>query len=59
MFWQILEMIWGKMLFLILHVSNTGAFPRPLTAKEEQEYLDKMLNEGDKNAREHQRRVNP
>ncbi|MBQ2675838.1 MAG: RNA polymerase sporulation sigma factor SigK [Clostridia bacterium] len=52
MFWQILEMIWGKMLFLILHVSNTGAFPRPLTAKEEQEYLDKMLNEGDKNARE-------
>lgn len=37
-------------LFFILHVTGSSAFPRPLTPKEEQEYLTKMKN-GDKEAK--------
>ena len=36
--------------FLILHISNAGSFPKPLTAAQEREYLLKM-KEGDTSAR--------
>ena len=37
-------------IFFILHVTGSGSFPKPLSAKEEKEYLEK-LNQGDQNAR--------
>ena len=40
----------SNLLFLILHVTGAGTFPRPLTAKEERDYLQKM-KDGDANAR--------
>lgn len=40
----------ANLLFLILHVTNSGSFPRPLTAAEERHYLS-MLREGDVSAR--------
>lgn len=36
--------------FLILHVSSSGSFPKPLTAAQEREYLKKM-RDGDSSAR--------
>ena len=36
--------------FLILHVAGSGSFPKPLSATEEQHYLEKM-KDGDKSAR--------
>ena len=36
--------------FLILHISGSGSFPRPLTAAQEREYLLKC-REGDRSAR--------
>ena len=38
------------LIFFILHVTGSGSFPKPLSAKEEKEYLEK-LNQGDQNAR--------
>ena len=40
-----------NLIFFALHVTNRGSFPRPLTAKEEQEAIEKM-EQGDKEARE-------
>lgn len=40
----------ANMLYLILHVTNSGSFPRPLSAAEERHYLD-LLKEGDKSAK--------
>ena len=39
-----------KLLLFILHIQNTSSFPKPLSSKEEIEYLKKAA-EGDKNAR--------
>lgn len=40
----------SNLLFVILHVTGSGSFPRPLTAKEEREYLERFQN-GDMKAR--------
>lgn len=47
----ILTLIGTNLLLLILHIQNTSAFPRPLTAKQEREYLQRM-HEGDAAARD-------
>jgi len=36
---MLLEALAGKFLFFALHLSNTGSFPPPLNAEEEQRYL--------------------
>jgi RNA polymerase sporulation-specific sigma factor len=36
----------ANLIFLVLHVSNSGSFPRPLSAPEERHYLD-LLKNGD------------
>ena len=40
----------ANLLFLVLHVTGSGSFPRPLSAEEEKEYLERFKN-GDMNAR--------
>ena len=40
----------SNLLFVSLHVTGSGSFPRPLTAKEEREYLERFQN-GDMEAR--------
>ena len=40
----------SDLIFFILHVTGSDSFPKPLSAKEEKEYLEK-LNHGDQNAR--------
>ncbi len=40
----------SNLLFVILHVTGSGSFPRPLTATEEREYLERFQN-GDMKAR--------
>ena len=40
----------SNLLFFILHVTGSGSFPRPLSAKEEKEYLERF-KEGDMAAR--------
>ena len=40
----------SNILFLVLHVTGNGSFPRPLTAHEEREYLERWKN-GDTQAR--------
>ena len=40
----------SNLLFVILHVTGSGSFPRPFTAKEEREYLERFQN-GDMEAR--------
>lgn len=39
-----------NIIFLILHVSNSGSFPKPLSAAQERDYIAKM-REGDQSAR--------
>ena len=50
---MLLELInqMAGLLYLILHVTGNGSFPRALTAVEEKEYLEKM-SQGDSRARE-------
>lgn len=50
MLFNIFEGISSFFLFLILHVTGSSAFPKPLTPKEEEIYLKKMKN-GDKEAK--------
>ncbi len=45
--WQILSQMW----FSVLHVVNSGSFPRPLTAAQEREALAAM-HDGDQRARQ-------
>ena len=40
----------SNLLFFVLHVTGNGSFPRPLTAQEERDYLEKFRS-GDLNAR--------
>ena len=44
MFSAILTAIGSSLLFLLLHIQNGSGFPKPLTAKEEREQLEKMAN---------------
>lgn len=34
----------ANLIYLILHVTNSGSFPRPLNAVEERHYLDALKN---------------
>lgn len=47
---ELLGMLGNLFMFLVLHVTGSGSFPRPLSAKEERECL-KNFKEGDINAR--------
>lgn len=40
----------GNMLFFILHVADTDSFPKPLSQKEENEAIERMV-QGDENAK--------
>ncbi len=46
----LLDTLFSNLMFLLLHVTGSGSFPRPLTAKEEREYLER-LKIGDSDAR--------
>ncbi len=46
----ILTLIGTNLLLLILHIQNGSSFPKPLSSKEEREYLEKMAS-GDEKAR--------
>lgn len=46
----ILSFLSANILYFILHIQNGSSFPKPLSSKEEKEYLEKKLA-GDKNAR--------
>ena len=46
----LLSAVFSNLMFLILHVTGSGSFPRPLTAAEERDLLRKMKN-GDRVAR--------
>jgi len=50
MFFNFLMEILGGIYFLALHVTGAGSFPPPLSAKKENELLEKSLN-GDVSAR--------
>ena len=41
----------ANLLYLVLHITNSGSFPRPLTAAEERACLIR-LREGDRQARD-------
>ena len=49
MLWQLLDYLSG-ILYLILHVTGAGSFPKALSAAEEKKQLEKM-EKGDKAAR--------
>ena len=46
----ILSFLSANLLYFILHIQNTSSFPKPLSSKEEKEYIKRKL-EGDKEAR--------
>ncbi|HIS69530.1 MAG TPA: RNA polymerase sporulation sigma factor SigK [Candidatus Gallacutalibacter stercoravium] len=46
----LLNAVFSHLLFFILHVTGAGSFPRPLSAKEEKECLER-LEKGDPDAR--------
>ena len=48
---SILSAVLSNMLFLMLHLENAGSFPKPLTAAQEREALEKM-KQGDTSARD-------
>lgn len=50
MFSAIISALAANLLYFILHIDNTSSFPKPLSAKDEQREIEKMMN-GDKNAR--------
>jgi len=47
----LLSFLASNLLFFILHVSNPGSFPKPLSAKEERRYLE-LMAQGDGTAKE-------
>ncbi len=47
---SLLGLTCANLLYLVLHVTNSGSFPRPLTAAEERRYLD-ALKKGDPEAK--------
>lgn len=50
MFSAIFSALAANLLYFILHTDNTSSFPKPLSAKDEREELEKLKN-GDKEAR--------
>ena len=46
----ILSFLSANLIYFILHIQNSSSFPKPLSPKEEKEYIEKKL-QGDKNAR--------
>lgn len=48
---SLLQSLSTNLLYLILHLSTNNSFPKPLTAKEEEEELIKFHRDGDMNAR--------
>lgn len=50
MFSDLISFALCNMLYLALHITNGGSFPRPLSAKEEKECLE-SIRKGDQNAR--------
>jgi len=50
MIFSLLGSIFSNLIYFALHVTNTGSFPKPLTAEEEQDLLSKMQH-GDDEAR--------
>lgn len=50
MFWQLIVKIASSVFYFALHVTPAGAFPPPLSAKEEEELL-KRMNDGDEAAK--------
>lgn len=48
---SLLGMAVSNLIYLILHVTNAGSFPRPLTAAEERRCLE-LMQQGDKKARD-------
>ena len=48
--WNLLAELLSNLFFAVLHVTGAGSFPRPLTAREEREYLERMKR-GDTQAR--------
>ncbi|WP_411676151.1 RNA polymerase sporulation sigma factor SigK [Caproicibacter sp.] len=50
MFGAFLGLAFSGFLFLVLHVTGSGSFPRPLTAQEEKDCLEKM-KKGDQKAK--------
>lgn len=49
--WTLIWQIFSQMFFMVLHVVNSGSFPKPLTAKQEREALEAMRR-GDTAARQ-------
>ncbi|MBQ5994632.1 MAG: RNA polymerase sporulation sigma factor SigK [Clostridia bacterium] len=47
---SLISLICSNMLYLMLHLENAGSFPKPLSAAEEKETIEKMKN-GDADAR--------
>lgn len=45
------QSIFANMFYLMLHIQNQGSFPKPLTAKQEREVLNRLQN-GDETARD-------
>ncbi len=50
MFSNVLDFLFSNLLFLALHLDKPNVFPKPLSAKDERLYFEKMKN-GDKTAR--------
>ncbi|MBE6741221.1 MAG: sigma-70 family RNA polymerase sigma factor [Ruminococcaceae bacterium] len=50
MFSAIISFLSANIIYFILHIQNTSSFPKPLSPKEEKEYL-KRKQQGDKQAR--------
>lgn len=50
MFSALLSAISAHLIYFILHIQNTSSFPKPLSPKEEEMWLEKM-KDGDANAR--------
>lgn len=48
---SLLQSLSTNLLYLMLHLSTNNSFPKPLTAKEEEEELIKFHRDGDMNAR--------
>lgn len=51
MLFSLFSSIFSNMFYLMLHIQNQGSFPKPLSAKQEREALERMKN-GDTNARD-------
>ena len=51
MFWQILQRLFSRLLWLALHIEDKNLFPKPLSSSEESE-LFKRMSQGDSLARD-------